>query len=287
MAGVYNGTRSNTRKPPSGHVPFNSQLSNVDNRISSATATFNSLKNMLDSLNPQSEFERGVVTYLDFLANQVREIKSEQVSLREEMLVRNRNMVESVDDLTLSVVKTEQYSRRDTVTVVGLPMPETENESDLCKKVAETMSVSGHQVVPADLSAVHRNSKSNKVIKGKTVPPSVTVRFSRINQKDNVLRGYRNYDVSQGKRRDTRVYQSLTSHYSALRSCMYEFFNNNNSNSHEIKNVNLKVKWITYQSPTAGFAVKLDDGTYFSGIHMWYDFVKLIRNKFPDCIVGN
>ena len=60
-----------------------------------------------------------------------------------------------------------------------------------------------------------------------------------------------------------------------------------NANSNEIKNVNLKVKWITYQSPTAGFAVKLDDGTYFSGIHMWYDFVKLIRNKFPVCIVGN
>ena len=281
-------TRSHTSQHPSGHVPFDSQLSHVENRISSATATFNSLKNMLDSLKPQSEFERGVVTYLDFLANQVREIKSEQVGLREEMLVRNRNMTESVDDLTLSVVKTEQYSRRDTVTVVGLPMPDNENEADLCKKVAETLSVSGQQVVPADLSAVHRNSKSSKVIKGRTVPPSVTVRFSRINQKDNVLRGYKNYDVSQGKRRDTRVYQSLTSHYSALRSCMYEFFNNkNDDNATDIKNhVNLKVKWITYQSPTAGFAVKLDDGTYFSGIHMWYDFVKFIRNKFPDCIVG-
>ena len=283
-------TRSNARQHPSGHVPFDNQISQVDNRITSLTATFDSLNNMLNNLKPQSEFERGVVAYLDLLASQVREIKGQQVGLREEMLFRNRNMAESVDDLTLSVVKTEQYSRRDTVTVVGLPMPENENEADLCKKVAETMSVSGHQVVPADLSAVHRNSKSNKVIKGKTVPPSVTVRFSRINQKDNVLRGYRNYDVSQGKRRDTRVYQSLTSHYSALRSCMYEFFNNKNdlnANSNEIKNVNLKVKWITYQSPTAGFAVKLDDGTYFSGIHMWYDFVKLIRNKFPDCIVGN
>ena len=282
-------TRSYTSQHPSGHVPFGSQLSQVDNRISSLTATFDSLNKMLNNLKPQSEFERGVVAYLDLLASQVREIKGQQVGLRDEMLVRDRNMAESVDDLTLSVVKTEQYSRRDTVTVVGLPMPDNENETDLCKKVAETLSVSGHQVVPVDLSAVHRNSKSSKVIKGRTVPPSVTVRFSRINQKDNVLRGYRNYDVSKGKRRDTRVYQSLTSHYSALRSSMYDFFNNkNDDNAIDIKNhVNLKVKWITYQSPTAGFAVKLDDGTYISGIHMWYDFVKFIRSKFPNCIVRN
>jgi hypothetical protein len=117
------------------------------------------------------------------------------VSIRDEMLIRNRNVRESVDGLAESVIKTEQYPRRDTVTVVGLPMHESESQDNLCKKVAETLSLSGSAVKPADLSTVHCNSKGSKLIKGKTVPPSITVRFCQINQRNNVLRGYRNYDV--------------------------------------------------------------------------------------------
>ena len=36
-----------------------------------------------------------------------------------------------------------------------------------------------------------------------------------------------------------------------------------------IRNVELKLKWVTYQSPTSGFAVKLASGVYFNGIHVW------------------
>ena len=290
MSGVYHNTRSKTLSGPgslpSGHVPFESQSERLAAKIEAQTATFDSLKNMLNNLKPTSEFEKGLVTYLDFLTNQLKEQKSELVSIRDEMLIRNRNVRETVDGLAESVIKTEQYSRRDTVTVVGLPMHESESQDDLCKKVAETLSLSGSAVKPADLSAVHRNSKGNKLIKGKTFPPSITVRFCRINQKDNVLRGYRNYDVSKDKRRDTRVYQSLTPHYSTLRTSMYDFFNDKDKNFGSIKNVNLNVKWITYQSPTSGFAFKLDSGKFFNGIHMWLDFVKLIHDEFPNCRVS-
>ena len=56
---------------------------------------------------------------------------------------------------------------------------------------------------------------------------------------------------------------------------MYEFLNSkpdDDKDFGDIVNMNLKPKWVTYQSPSSGFAVKLESGDYFNGIHMWGDF---------------
>ena len=125
-------------------------------------------------------------------------------------------------------------------------------------------------------------------MKGVAVPPSVTVRFCRINKKDSVLRGYKNYDAANKKPRQTRVYQSLSSHYSDLRRAMYTFFGSkpDSRDFGDIRNTNLNVKWITYQSPSSGFAFKTQSGDYFNGIHTFSDFAKAIYDKYPACRVA-
>ena len=286
-------TRSNshTDNAPQGYQPASSQdrARDIDRRISDTTPTLDHMYNtLLAGLEPKSEFERAVCTYLGLLHSQVKEIKIEQSKLREEIAVRSRNVMETVDDMKLSVVKTEQYARRDTVTIVGLSKPENESEKDLSKKVAEALSNSGETVVPDDFSAIHRNSKDNRHVRGKVIPPSITVRFSRISKKDTVLRGYRNFDPVAKKPRDVKVYQSLTPHYSDLRVSIYKFLNSDPSspegNAGKVCNVaGLKPKWVTYQSPTSGFAVKLASGEYFNNIHVWGDFESAIMSKFPNC----
>ena len=292
---MYTRSKSALHSNGSGYQPFSGQshtdnngAGNFDSRLTGITNVLDTMGDMLQKIEADTVFEKSVLSYLNLLHSMVKDMKIEQAQLRDEMLVRNSNVRDSVDDLTLSVVKTEQYSRRDTVTVVGLPVEniDAESQSDLTSKVARQLSLSGESVAPSDLTAVHRNSRQIKDIRGKKIPPSVTVRFANINKKDNTLRGYKNYDVSQGKPRDVKVYQSLTSHYTTVRGTMYDFLNSKPEDGKDfgkIVNNGLKVKWITYQSPTSGFAVKLQTGEYFNRIHVWSDFVNTIWDKFPAC----
>ncbi|KAL5246626.1 hypothetical protein ACHWQZ_G018740 [Mnemiopsis leidyi] len=188
------------------------KLESQGHRIASLTPTLDHMYEKFKSgPKPASDFEKSVADFMDVLYCQIKELKNEHAQLRDEMLFRNRDVTDSVEELHLSVVKTEQYSRRDTITVVGLEKPETETETNLSQRVAETLSNSGVQVTPDDFSVLHRNGRDNRTVRG------------------------------------------------------------------------LKPKWVTYQSPTSGFAVKLATGEYFNGIHVWRDFEKIILSNFPNC----
>ena len=60
-------------------------------------------------------------------------------------------------------------------------------------------------LVSEDFTAIHRNSRDNRVIKGRTVPPSVTVRLSKISKKDSVLRSYRNYNQAASEPQPVKI----------------------------------------------------------------------------------
>jgi len=264
------------------------KLESQGHRISSLTPTLDHMYEKFKSgPKPASDFEKSVADFMDVLYCQIKELKNEHAQLRDEMLFRNRDVTDSVEELHLSVVKTEQYSRRDTITVVGLEKPETETETNLSQRVAETLSNSGVQVTPDDFSVLHRNGRDNRTVRGKTIPPSITVRFNRIHKKDAVLRKYRNFDTSSSAPRPVKIYQSLTQHYADLRSGIFKFLKSDKNDETYINgpicNAGLKPKWVTYQSPTSGFAVKLATGEYFNGIHVWRDFEKIILSNFPNC----
>ena len=270
-----------------GYVPLSSP--GVEQMKHRVTSTLDHMKTLLDELEPATPFEKGMKSYMTFLHCQFTELKHQVDRVQSDSVVRYRNTMETVDELALTCVKTEQYSRRDTVTVVGLTKPENETQADLTKKVADVLSTPGETVTESDLSVVHRNSNHPKVIKGKTISPSVTVKFCRIDTKDRALRAYKNFDVAHKRPREVRVYQSLTPHYSTLRGTIYKFLNSKPGDGQDFGNIcnsGLSAKWVTYQSPTSGLAVKLSSGEYFNGIHMFDDFIKSIWDKFPACRVS-
>ena len=137
------------------------------------------------------------------------------------------------------------------------------------RKVAETLALSGETVAVNDFTAVHRNGNLEKTTsQGKKIPPSVTVKFHSISKKDSVLRNYKNFDYVKKESRPTKVFQSLSPHYAGLRRSIVKFFNVDNA-SH---NLGKQLKWVTYQSPTAGLVVKLKSDEYLRDIHVIDDF---------------
>ena len=125
------------------------------------------------------------------------------------------------------------------------------------------------------------------MIKGKLIPPSVTVRFCTVNKKDALLKSYKNYDHANSKPRDVKVFQSLAPHYADLRRTILNFLKCDLTDSiskHGLSNCGIGIKWCTYQSSTSGFAVKLGNGDYFNKIHLWIDFVNQFRAKFPNSV---
>ena len=68
----------------------------------------------------------------------------------------------------------------------------------------------------------------------------------------------------------------MSPHYTELRKNIIEFFRSDTQDP-ELKKY--KLKWVTYQSPTAGLAVKLQSGEYFRGVHVWDDFLREFTYK--------
>ena len=58
-------------------------------------------------------------------------------------------------------VQTEQYSRRDCLTVTGLTKTDTETTTELGPKVVSALNKSGANVKLDDLSAFHRNHQQD------------------------------------------------------------------------------------------------------------------------------
>ncbi len=280
-------TPSTTSTTSAGYQSSADQRPNTTPLLSDVASTLDEIKGMVDGLNATTEFEKSVKSVVALLVSQVKELKITHYKFEQSMLFRNKQVSEHMDELALSVVKSEQYTRRDAVTVVGVDMPTNETETDLTKKVVQALAKSGETVTASDLSVVHRNSKDNREVKGKKIPPSITVKFSKVSKKDSVLKNYKNFDSAAKKSRDVKIYQSLSGHYSSVRRYMLDFFNAGKDDRKfgPIFNPGIKVKWVTYCSPTTGLAFKLDSGAYFKGVHMWHEFLDIMFDNFPDCRV--
>ena len=272
----YQPVNPGYQPPPAHHVPTSNQFAALDNDVSSAAATLESVLPMIDTAKPTTDFQITISNVLRILVGQMKEMKLEQHLLRQSIhqdfqCVANNFKQMDCDmlDMTRQVVKTEQYNRRDMITVVGLEKPAEETEQQLAAKVAEHLSSCGESVSPTDFTAIHRNGTESRQIRGKTFPPTITAKFKTISKKDAVLRKYRNFDSSKNKPRSVKIYQSLSHHYSELRRSITKFFDDENSSENRGK----KLKWATYQSPSAGLAVKLKSDEYFKNIHVYDDFL--------------
>jgi translation initiation factor 1 (eIF-1/SUI1) len=241
----------------------------MDQSLQAATEIIDALTPLIDALKPSSDFEIGVVNINRLIVSHLKALEVKYHDLKQLSHRSLGAMDSSMTELTTAVVKSEQYNRRDTVTVLGMPQLDDEDHDKLAKKVATQLSCSGETVTPGDFSAIHRNGKPKKTTAGKIIPPSITVKFSRVSKKDTILRGYKNFDHTKKKPRDVKVFQSLSPHYAALRRKIVGFFDTSNSAG----NYNKELKWVTYQSPTAGLVVKLNSDEYMRDIHIWDDFL--------------
>ena len=247
-----------------GNQPLNSQ-------INAAGDTLSAIHSMLESVPPTSPFESNLFNCMNLLIAQFREIKDWQRKVDE----RSGVTACLISEMKLATVKTEQYSRRDCVTVTGVPKAEGETSQDLGPKVASALSKSGVPVKVEELSAFHRNQGKERQVKlrdgtTKTIPPTITVKFRSVNQKDEVVKNYKNFDHSKKKPNDIQVYHSLSQHYAKLRRQIIEYYGSDNGQDKA-------VKWVRYLSPSAGLAVKLKSEEFVKNVHVWSDFLQFAR----------
>lgn len=166
-----------------------------------------------------------------------------------------------------TAAKAEQYHRRDTVIVAGMDMPPNETPDQLKKSVADVLNKSGTTVWVENFAAIHRNGKQYKTIKKGDkeiqIPPAITVKFSNLNKKDEVLRSYKNFDSTTKKRRKICVYQSLSPYYKLLKDEINKYCTSKA----------LAIAWAHWRSPTCGIAVKLKgSGILVTNVHGLDDF---------------
>ncbi len=256
-------------QPSAASSPFS-----VDRKIDADTVTVDGLLPVIDALKPQSEFELGVTNVLRLLVGHLKEIKLDQFKQTQTTENTFCQVDQGMVGLTKAVVKGEQYNRRDTITMVGLPKAADETEATLTTKVAQHLSATGETVTSQDFTAVHRNGKDDREVRGKKVPPSITVKFHSISKKDSILKNYKNYDEAAKQPRKVKLYQSLSPHYAQLRRSIIKFFDTANVG----ENFGKELQWVTYQSPTAGLAVKLKSKEYFRDVHVVDDFVLQFRS---------
>ena len=93
--------------------------------------------------------------------------------------------------------------------------------AELGPKIVSTLNKSGVNVKIDDLSTFYCNQQQDKMVTlcdgtTKKIPPSVTVKFKSVNQKDDV-RNFKNFDYSTKKPANVQIFHSLSPHYAGLR----------------------------------------------------------------------
>ena len=239
--------------------------------INQAGKTLMAIKSMLESVPPTSPFEKNLTNCVNLLIAQMLEIKH-NLGISQSRTVKLSN---AVRDVQVSNIKTEQYSRRDCLTVTGLVKAVGESQADLGTKIIGALNKSGVAVKAEDLSAYHRNGGQGKEVKlrdgtTKIVPPSITVKFKSVGQKDDIVKNYKNFDSSISRPAVVQVYHSLTPHYSGLRREILTFFRSPDAAGKE-------AKWARYLSPSAGLAIKLKSNEFMKNIHTFDDFITVFN----------
>ena len=165
------------------------------------------------------------------------------------------------------------------MTVTGLTKTDTETTTELGPKVVSALNKSGVNVKLDDLSAFHRNQQQDKTVTlrdgtSKKIPPSITVKFKSVNQKDDIVRNFKNYDYSIKKPANVQIFHSLSPHYAGLRKKILEYYKSGDAGSKTIK-------WVRYLSPSAGLAVKLNSDEFVKNIHVFEDFMNFALGPNP------
>jgi hypothetical protein len=114
-----------------------------------------------------------------------RDVERKQIISENKILKSTVQMMEShVKQLRESINEMEQYSRRESLEIKGIPVTKDENTDELVTKVGELMGLSSKE---EDISVSHHLPISNKY-KGKRTESTIIVKFVRRNTKERYYR---------------------------------------------------------------------------------------------------
>ena len=108
---------------------------------------------------------------------------AKQIAALEE---ENGKLYSQVKFLTEQVIQQDQYSRKDIVIMTGLSYSEGESPQELTQSVANVLNrITGNNLnlTKRDFVAIHRN----KIDKNSSRPPTVTIKFIRFSDKDELF----------------------------------------------------------------------------------------------------
>ena len=170
-----------------------------------------------------------------------------------------------IDVLNEKLIKLDQYSRKDVAIMTGLSFdPNSETQSELETNVVNTINrITGKNTTIQDYSAIHRNGRKNKR-NGR--PPSVTIKFLRLRDKDLLFT--RNV-ITKRK----QLYNGINFHH-CLSEGMISIQNEIASNE--------CVKFVNYMGPGRNFSVCIKrsgkDDTFLNRIESVAQFNSELEN---------
>lgn len=162
-----NGNRSNTKSVDTPTDP--ASMTEAQFR----TALFTRLQ-LLETQNTEAlENQAEILQRLDTHETTIENLTSE-----------NKTLKLRVDSLEESFAVQDQYSRKDVVILTGVRQRDGETSTELCNQVISLLNrLTGLNLTDRDFSAIHRNRKSSNPAR----PPSITVKFLRLMDKDRLF----------------------------------------------------------------------------------------------------
>ena len=179
--------------------------------------------------------------------NRVAELENRCSDLKEELSHRT---VE-INDLKHKVLTLEQYSRRSTIIMTGVPFEKDEKLEEKVGKVVNDTNILNHDIDFTFISHVHRNKQKEQKEgqEGPPPPPSITLQLVRSSDVDKLF---------YNKKKLREFYGNKINIFHAMSKGTID-------QKSKIENC-AEVAWVDYRGHSQLFAVKLLNGDFLKGV---------------------
>ena len=199
--------------------------------------------------NQDSDRVTAISEKVDQISEKVSDNEERILELEEDLSVKEKH----INELNERLIKSEQYSRRNTAIVTGVPYQKNENlEAKICDVINST-NILHHEFQTGDIAHVHRNKWGTY--------SSITLQFVRGIDKDRLF-------SAKPKFRLAHLKPKINIHHAMCDQLIEE--------KKEIETVQ-GVKWVDFRGHAKMFVVKMDDENFFRGIRGCSDLINAIN----------
>lgn len=164
----------------------------------------------------------------------------------------NSRLTDHVSRLQEDQIRTEQYSRKDVMTITGLEYHDTETSTELYSAILGMFNrLTSCNFTNKDFVAIHRNGN---LFKGNR-PPTVTVKFIRFSDKDLFF-------TKTTRTKCNEICKHVKFHHNMCKPLIDE---------QKRMGEHLEVKYVTYRGANRHFTVCMNDGNFLNKIRNYND----------------